>query len=61
MKDRFIIIRATRHGRSEYRRGKWMPEGSGHIYGSLQTAFRSHKKIVEAYPAYKDIVTIARV
>jgi len=61
MTDRFKIIRSTQHGRSEYRSGKWTSEGSGHIYSSLKTAYRSHKKIVEAYPAYRDIVTIARV
>ena len=61
MKDRFIIIRVTGSGRSEYRAGKWKPEGEGHIYSSLKTALRSHQRIVEQYPGYAGIVDIARV
>ena len=61
MKDRFIIIRATQHGRSEYRSGKWMSEGSGHIYSSLKTALKTQQRIIEQYPGYAGIVDITRV
>ena len=58
---RYLIVRETEHGRSEYKAGRWMDQGKGHIYSSAKTAFKTHKKLIEGYPAYKDIVTIARV
>ena len=63
MTHRYLIVRETQHGRSEYKAGRWIDQGKGkgHIYSSIKTAFRTHKKLIEGYPPYKDIVTIERV
>lgn len=55
----YKIIRETQHGRSEYKNGRWV-DNNGHSYKTLKAAFKAHKRIIEQYPAYKDIVTISR-